>query len=55
MGRIASACTSGLGSSVSLTKDYEPGLRFGIVHEIEIDEFLLFEVIGLHILEDLGE
>ena len=26
-----------------------------IVHEVEVNEFLLFQVLGLHVLEDIGE
>jgi hypothetical protein len=28
-------------------------LRFGIVHEVEIDKLLLFEIFCLHVLEDI--
>jgi hypothetical protein len=36
-------------------KDDELRLCLCIVHEIEVDEFLLFQVLGLHVLEDIGE
>lgn len=36
-------------------EDDEVGLRFGVVNEIEIDELLLLDVLGLHVFEDVGE
>jgi len=36
-------------------EDDELRLCLCIVHEVEVDEFLLFQVLGLHILEDIGE
>lgn len=33
----------------------EFGLCLCIVHEVEVDEFLLLEIFGLHILEYVGE
>lgn len=36
-------------------EDDELGLRFGVVDEVEVDEFFLFDVFGLHVFEDVGE
>ena len=37
------------------SKDDQIWLRFGIVDEVEIDEFLLFDIFGLHVLQDVGK
>lgn len=34
-------------------EDDEFGLRFGIVHQIEVHEFLLLQILRLHILQDV--
>ena len=36
-------------------KDDELRLCLCIVHKVEVDEFLLFQVVGLHVLEDIWE
>lgn len=36
-------------------KDDKLGLGFGIVHEIQINQLLLLEVVCLHILENIGK
>ena len=36
-------------------QDNEFWLRLCVVHEVEIDEFLLLEILGLHVLEHVGK
>jgi hypothetical protein len=36
-------------------EDDELRLRLCIVHEVEVDEFLLLQVFSLHVLENIGE
>lgn len=36
-------------------EDDEFGLGFGVVDEVEVDEFFLFDVFGLHVFEHIGE
>lgn len=36
-------------------EDYEFGLGFRVDLQVEVDEFLLFDIVGLHVLEDVWE
>jgi hypothetical protein len=36
-------------------EDDELGLSLGVVHEVKVDELLLLEIVGLHVLEHVGE